>query len=212
VRPQRNELELDDAWQRSVFDRLLEPVLRANSYKGKLVCFDMVNPVAQMLQRRSHIDAIAQTATGTLTLEFKIVRWPGAKEGYPARHHWNDFFLETWSCSVPGHKSKGWMATCEADVLLWSQCSLDEQMLDCFPLPFRRLQQWAREHYDELDDAKPVENIINGRAHWTLGKKAPICQVCRDLRVERFTVDKCGTVAELWGTPILTFLEGVANG
>ena len=62
------------------------------------------------------------------------------QQGRPSYTHWKDLFLETWSCSVRGYEQKGWMHSSEAEILLWCQCSLNEDWLDCFPYPFSRLE------------------------------------------------------------------------
>jgi hypothetical protein len=210
VRP-LNELQIDDAWQREVFDRLLAPVLREASYQGQIVFLDIASSVASLLQRRAHVDAVTQLPKGgTMSLEFKIVRWPGAREGRPSRLHWRDFFLETWSCSVPGCEQRGWLVTSSADILLYCQCAFDERSLDCFPLPLRRLRKWCGRHWAEMKKSA-VENPIGGRLLWTRGKLAPISKVCRDLRVEGFRVDEGGLISDIWGKPLLPFMTGAAT-
>jgi hypothetical protein len=195
-----NELELDDRWQRGVFDKLLAPVLRDAAYKNQIVFLDIASPVADMLQRRAHIDALAQTENGILPIEIKLVRHP------LSTRHWSHFFLETWSCSVPKHESKGWMATSMAQILLWGQVSSGEDSITCWPLPFNALKNWTRSHWSELKK-RSVQNPINGRPLWTKGCLAPIQQVCRDLQVEGFTVSEGGLICDLFGKPILTFLQ-----
>jgi hypothetical protein len=143
----------------------------------------------------------------TMSIEVKIVRWPGAKQGRPSHMHWADFFLETWSCTIPGHKSKGWMATSKADVLLFCQCSFQEDLLDCFPLQFDKLRKWCRKNWDTLKRPPPVPNIIDGRELRTVGVLAPIRKVCRALKVEGFSVDEDGLVSDLLGEPLLRFLR-----
>jgi hypothetical protein len=200
-----NELELDDAWQRGVFDRLLAPILEKHSYKHKIVFIDINGPVAKMLQLRAHVDALAQLPHGKmLTLEFKIVRWPRDKDGRPSYTHWKDLFLETWSSRV--HGTQGWMHTCEADILLWCQCGLREDWLDCYPFPMSRLRTWFFRHIDGLPE-REVENVIDGHALWSVGRLAPISSVCRELKVAGFRVKDQGLVTDLYGEPILQFLK-----
>ena len=205
-----NELQIDDAWQREVFDRLLAPVLREATYQGQIIFLDIATSVASLLQRRAHVDAVAQLPKGgTMSLEFKIVRWPQARQGRPARLHWGDFFLETWSCSVPGHEARGWLVTSLADILLYCQCSFDERSLDCFPLPLQRLRKWCAQHWEEMKKST-VDNPIDGRPLFTKGKLAPISKVCRALRVDGFRVDEDGVICDLWGKPLLSFMRGAA--
>ena len=203
---QQNELELDDEWQRGVFDRLLAPILIQHSHRGQVVFLDIKSSVASLLQLRAHVDIVAQLPHGgTMSIEVKIVRWPGAKLGRPGFAHWRDLFLETWSSSV-GERRKGWMHTSQADVLLWCQCALHEDWLDCYPFPFSRLRGWFIKNVDVLPERR-VQNIINGRALWTIGRLAPISRVCRELKTEGFRVNAEGLVTDLWGEPLLGFLK-----
>lgn len=205
-----NELESDDAWQRGVFDRLLAPVLLKHSYRNQVVFLDIRSAVASLLQLRAHVDIVAQLPHGnTMSIEVKIVRWPGAKEGRPGYTHWRNLFLETWSNSVD--RQKGWMHTSQADILLWCQCSLDEDSLDCFPFPFSPLRTWFMRHVDELPERR-VENKINGRALWTIGRLAPINKLCRELKTEGFRVNAAGLFTDLWGEPLLRFLQERPDG
>jgi hypothetical protein len=205
-----NELESDDLWQRGVFDRLLAPVLREHSYRNQIVFIPFESPVAKMLQLRAGIDAVVQTPHGNmLSLEVKIVRWPGVREGQPSRTHWRDFFLETDSCTIPGREAKGWFLTSQAEILLWCQCSQREDVLRCWPLPFSPLRTWYMRNVLSLPERR-VENRIDGRALWTIGRLASIDRVCRDLKIEGFRVTAEGLVTDLFGKPILGFLEGEA--
>jgi hypothetical protein len=202
-----NEFQLDDEWQRGVFNRLLAPVLM-DTYSGHAIFIDYGSPVAKMLQAQAHVDVIGQTAAGgMISTDVKIVRWPGAKEGRPSHYHWRDVFLETWSSTVD--KKAGWMKTAKGEFLLWCQCSLKEQWMDCYPFPFDSLRAWTRRHYRELQ-VRRVENRIDGRALWTEGVLAPIGKLCRDLRVEGFRVDQDGLISDLWGKPLLNTLRGAA--
>jgi len=204
-----NELELDDLWQRSVFDRLLEPVLRQSAYRNQIVFADIKNPVAAMMQRLAHVDAIVQLPDGTMSLEIKLVRYPRYPDGTPSFNHWRDFFLETWSCTVPGHESRGWLITSQADYLLWGQVSLNEDSVNCWPIPFARLRRWVGRHKRELPE-RQVPNRINDRELWTRGRLAPIAKVCRDCRIDGFRVDQGGLICDLWGKPLLHFMRGAA--
>lgn len=202
-----NELQRDDEWQRGVFDKLLAPVLLKHSYRNQVVFLDIHSAVASLLQLRAHVDIVAQLPHGnTMSIEVKIVRWPGAKEGRPGYTHWRDLFLETWSSSVGDHRQKGWMHTSQADILLWCQCSLHENWLDCFPFPFSRLRTWFMRHIDTLPERR-VENKIDGRALWTIGRLAPISNLCRELKTEGFRVNDAGLFTDLWGEPLLRFLQ-----
>jgi hypothetical protein len=196
-----NELEFDDAWSRSMFDKFLQRPLRQEAYLGGIVFVDFANPVAKLLQRSAGVDILAQTQSGgTISADYKIVRAPAGPR------HWKCLFLEMYDCTTRGNEHKGWFCTSSADVLLWCQCAKNEDSLNCWPFPFNRLRQWTRLHYHELPE-RSVPNIIDSRALWTLGRLAPIEAICRDLKVEGFRVDETGLIRDLWGKPILGFLQ-----
>jgi hypothetical protein len=132
------------------------------------------------------------------------VRFPYSN-GEPARFHWRDLFLETYSATKP-REVPGWMATSRADVLLWGQVSLKEDSVNCWAFPFARLKAWTRAHWDELPE-REVPNVIDGFAHVTRGVLASINKVCRDLKVEGFRVDHTGLISDLFGKPLLRFMN-----
>jgi hypothetical protein len=202
----RNELESDDAWQRQVADRLLKPILRAHAFEGQMYFFGCSSPVSKLLQQCAHVDAMTLSNGGDLSLELKIVRWPGVKHGKPAWCGYSAFFLETWSSSVPGYERQGWMTTCIADWLLYCFCSAREDRLDCYPFPMGKLRAWFFKHEKTLKESK-VPNPINGRLLWTIGRLAPKTIVCRELRIEGFRVAQQGLVCDLFGKPHLDFMK-----
>lgn len=204
-----NELELDDEWQRGVFNRLLRRVLQRATCEGGIVFVDHDSDIAKVIQHQAHADIVVQIGSGTLSIEVKLVRWPRYPGGAPSYYHWPYFFLEMWSCTVPGHRTRGWMGTSKANILLWGQVAADENAVDCFPLPFGPLRDWTRRHWRELQQ-RYVRNTIDGRSLWTLGRLAPINKVCRDLKVEGFRVDEQGLVSTLWGRPLLPFMREAA--
>jgi hypothetical protein len=207
-KPQRplNELERDDVWSRAVIDRLLKPLLRAHAFENQVHFIGKDSPVALLLQKTAHVDALVPLSNGgDLSLELKVVRWP-FRDGEPSSKHWSDFFLETMSCSVRGHEQQGWMITCQADFLLWCQCSLHEHVLKCWPLPMKRLRAWFFKNQASLPE-RSVRNPINGRDLWTIGRLASISKVCTELKVEGFYVTDTGLVCDLLGAPILRFMQ-----
>jgi hypothetical protein len=203
-----NELELDDAWQRGVVDRLLAPILREHSYRNQVIFLDCKSSVATMLQKRAHVDVVAQLPHGgTMSVEIKCVRWPGAKRGQPSHTHYSHLFLETESSHAL--RSKGWMHTSQADILLWCQCSLCEDRLDCWPFSFSRLRTWFIRHVDQMREVE-VPNVIDGRALRTRGRLASITTVCRETKTEGFRITAQGLVSDLYGEPILDFMQDPA--
>ena len=69
----RNELEIDDAWQRDVFDRLLAPILQKHAYRNQVVFLDIASSIASLLKLRAHVDIVAQLPQGgTMSIEVKV--------------------------------------------------------------------------------------------------------------------------------------------
>lgn len=206
-----NELAHDDAWQRSVIERLLTPVLRAQAFQGQVYFFGCNSQVTRLLQMRAHVDAIVPLSNGgDISLEVKLRRWPGVKSGPPRRYGWSDVFLETFSCSIPGSEAQGWLFTCQAEFLLYCFCSAREDKIDCYPFFLPRLRRWFFHHKDQLREQR-VPNPINGRNLWSVGKLAPISKICRELKVEGFRIDAGGLICDLYGEPILGFLKEPAR-
>jgi hypothetical protein len=182
----QNELQIDNAWQAEIVNRLIAPLLECE-FDNRIVFIEHDNPVAVAIQHCAHVDAVATYQRTQISIEIKTVRFPGAKRGMPWRFHYKDFFLETHSSTV--YNSPGWMKTSQADILFWGQVDLTETAVTCFPLPFDNLRKWAREHWAELvEKERLVENIIDGRSLWTKGVLANIRQVCRDLHVAPFRI------------------------
>ena len=162
----------DDAWQRQVRDKILAPGFYGqHAVEGRYVTMDK-GRLATILQKRSAVDTVVQGRDGeAIFIEEKIVRWPGYKYAC--------FFLETKSCTVPGHESPGWMFYGEADYLLYC-FQTEAHDLDCWLIDFPSLQEWfwKRENsfpYHQLQDT------INK----TAGRLAPVADVHRNVRAWR---------------------------
>ena len=129
-----NDFASDDAWQRGVRDKILAPSFYGeHAVEGRYVTIDK-GRLATILQQRYAVDTIVQGRDGAaICIEEKIVRWPG--------YRYASFFLETKSCTVPGHESPGWMFYGEADFLLYC-FQLEDESLDCWLIDFPQLQTW----------------------------------------------------------------------
>lgn len=201
-----NEFEVDFNWQQDIAERLVLPILRAEAYRGQIVQIDFRGAVAQLLQKRAGVDYIAQTPHGgMLSIELKLVRWPGAKQGRPSQSHWPYIFLETKSSST--YDRDGWFHVSAADVLLWGQVSLQENFVDCWPISFPALRRWFVKHVDKLDE-RIVPNVISGVRHNTIGKLARISDLKSDLHLQQFSISGDGLICDLFGKPLLHFLAG----
>jgi hypothetical protein len=202
-----NELERDDVWQRGIAERLLKPVLRKHAFEGQMYFFGCSSPISKLLQKCAHVDAmIPLSSGGDLSLELKIVRWPGVKRGRPHATGYSHFFLETWSSSLPGKEAQGWMYTCIADWLLYCFCSAHENAVDCFPFPMQALRLWFFPREKEFRESR-VQNPINGQCLWSIGRLVPRIKTCRELKVDGFQVTDQGLVCDLFGKPHLSFMK-----
>lgn len=99
------------------------------------------SPFSNFLQRTLKTDTVIQTSVQvSYGVEEKVVGWPAHDQPHTA------FFLETRSCTNKGHESRGWMATCKADLLLYAFEIKDVGLL-IYLLDFPRLRHWFWEQY-----------------------------------------------------------------
>jgi hypothetical protein len=181
-----NEFHVDDAWQRGVRDKVLAPGFYGEyAVEGRYVFIDR-GRLAGLLQKRYAVDTIVQGRDGKAAcIEEKIVRWPyDRKTGKPKDRPHTRFFLETESCTVPGHESNGWMVYGQADYLNYCFASRDESALTCWLIDFPELQTWFWEHVEEFR-AHQMTDTVNR----TCGRLVPIEAVrqnvkcwCREIR------------------------------
>jgi hypothetical protein len=146
----------DNDWQRGMRDRVLAPSFYdGHALQGRYVFMDK-GRFATILQKRYAVDTILQSRDGSaVCIEEKIVRWKG--------RHYDSFFLETRSCTVPGHESTGWMTYAEADYLLYCFAQENDD-LDCYLIDFPELQAWFWKHDTEFPSSRmETENRTEGR-------------------------------------------------
>lgn len=125
----------DNQWQREIRDRILAPNLYGKySVGGRYVFLDR-GGMASLLQKRHAVDTIMQRGAGeAVCIEEKLTRWKGRA--------YSNFFLETKSCTVPGHESDGWMVYGSADLLLYGFVQEGECSVLCYLIDFQQLKQW----------------------------------------------------------------------
>ena len=148
-----NEFWQDDAWQKGIRDRILKPFYREHSWEGRYVFADK-GKLADKLQREMAVDTVLQKEQNALlSIEEKIVRWKG--KAYKA------FVLETWSCTVAGRESQGWMYTAQCDYLFYCFVQEDEKSCISYLIPFDKLKAWFFENDRYLNFPKTITNQIN---------------------------------------------------
>lgn len=164
-----NHFATNNEWQRGVRDRILVPLLYQQcSYEGRYVLIDK-GAFATHLQRACAVDTIIQGTSGRVfAIEEKIARWIGFER--------DCYFLETDSCTVPGHESPGWMHYARADFLLYCFETSDHDGLDCHLLDFQALRVW----FWPRESAFPA--WIEPQANRTRSRKVPIGAVPTSIR------------------------------
>lgn len=168
-----NDFSADDAWQRRVRDEILVPQFYQVRTTGRFVLMDK-GRLAVFLQRRMAVDTIVQAKDGgVISIEEKIVRWPG--RAYSA------YCLETESCTVAGHESPGWMTYGQSDYLLYCFQQADDGLL-CDLIDFPKLRVWFEPIQGQFPTFQmPTRNRSRGRI-------VPITDVKAAVPVARFTL------------------------
>jgi len=129
-----NEFIKCDNWQKEIRDRILKPWYKKISHEERFIFCDKGN-LATILQKEMAIDTIIQLKNnGILAIEEKIVKWPGYK--------YQNYTLETWSCTNTGMEHKGWMYYATCDYLFYCFLQEDNESLVVHSIPFKELQQW----------------------------------------------------------------------
>ena len=129
-----NRFTIDNEWQKEIRNNILVPFYYENAKDGRFVLVDK-GKFSEILQQEMSVDTVLQKENGeAISVEEKIVRWPG--------YIYDSFVLETWSCTVKDNERKGWMYTARCDILFY--CFVQENGMDviAYSIPFRILQRW----------------------------------------------------------------------
>lgn len=155
----------DDSWQKQIRNKILEPYYKRISHNERFVFVDK-GKLADKLQREMAIDTIIQLRNnGVLSIEEKIVRWPGYK--------YQSYTLETWSCTVEGREKKGWMYYATCDYLLYCFVQEDGSSLSVHAIPFPKLQSW----FFDNDRFEKYRSFVTEQINKTETKIVPIKDV-----------------------------------
>ena len=162
----------DDYWQSRIATMFLDPFYRSRGWHANRYPSD--HPM-----QRLHVDVtLSREGRTPHHIDEKIIR--GRRDGKRAEK----VSLETWSCSVPGRKVRGWIAADEASkTTILHVCFADTpdlapdswakvRRLDCIWIPFRPLREWFAgqdENQWELQD--------NEQSNHSLSRKVWIRQV-----------------------------------
>jgi hypothetical protein len=168
-----NDFHTDDAWQRGKRDKYLVPLFYKKQVAGRYVLMDK-GRLSKTLQRSMAIDTVIQSKDGSVvSIEEKIVRWPATNKAQER------YFLETESCTVPGHESAGWMQYGESDYLLYCFEQADG-WLRCHLIEFQPLREWFGPLQENWREHTMPEN------NETRGRLVPFCEVRKNVSVVRF--------------------------
>jgi hypothetical protein len=100
------------------------------------------------------------------------------------RGTWNDLLLETMSCTVPDHKSKGWMCYGRADWLLYA--FHQGKQLDCHLYDFMKLRTWF---WEQLPSRKTTwERRVTKQRNRTASRVVPFSDLPAGVEIDHFVL------------------------
>jgi len=127
----------DDDYQRRRRDEMLKPFYQKFGHESRFVFMDK-GKLSERLQKEA-IDTILQKeGNNIITIEEKIVRWPG--------YLYEKICLEFWSCTNKGYERPGWMAYGQCDFLFYCLTLSDGISALGYLMPFKKLQNWFFEN------------------------------------------------------------------
>jgi hypothetical protein len=103
-----NEFDRDNQWQTGLTEQFLARFYELHSPYRQVMEIAYDSRAARLMQRKASIDILVKGRDRkVITIEQKIVRWPGRLGGRPAFYGYRDFFPERESSIVRGRD--GWM-------------------------------------------------------------------------------------------------------
>lgn len=155
------EFERDNQWMRGARERFLRPF-----YMRHMASFEFID---------SDVDTIAVgKKTGkTLRIEEKLQRAPLKLERF------DNYPLETMSCTVPGRERDGWMATSTADLIFFGFCDHRETTMDLHILDMPALKTWFWPGCDLF------RRCVNPQINQSSACMVPFGIVPREIRLHR---------------------------
>ena len=147
-----NEFFADNGYAQKRRDEILKPFYKMFGFESRFVFMDK-GKLSEKLQREAVDTVLQQEENNVITIEEKIVRYPG----YTYKH----FCLETWSCTVTGREKLGWMVYGQCDYLFYCFTQADRISAIGYLIPFKKLQQWFFENSNFLKYSVTTTNQIN---------------------------------------------------
>lgn len=155
----------DDKMQKAIRDKVLKPFYGEYSHEGRFVFIDK-GRLAMILQRDAVDTILQKDGNEVVSIEEKIVRWPG--------YMYQRVCLETWSCINKGFEREGWMHTGKSDFLFYCFVQPNGGVLGLF-IPFPKLQTW----FFENDRFKKYNIWISEQFNHTECRLTPIVDVLK---------------------------------
>ncbi len=193
-----NNFFVNDKDQKEIRDRFLVPFYNKFAQKGQYVFIDK-SSCSMHIQKQIKIDTIVLSQKGgTVCIEEKIATWPQ----YKNKPH-TAFFLETDSCTNPGHLSPGWMKNGMADYLLY--CFVTRMSnLDIYLLNFPELKKWFWRVWKNYPEHTMKEQ------NRTRGRLADILEVVNNINCSRYYVTET-EINKLAPTNDINTIENIYN-
>lgn len=155
------EFDRDKLWMQGAREKFLRPF-----YELHFSSFEFVDADVDTI-------AVGRKSGKTFRIEEKLIRPPHSLVRF------QNFLLETMSCTVPGHEREGWMVTSTADLLLYGFCGHGELTMDVHILDMPALKAWFWPRCD-LFESHETEQINRTRV-----SKVPFGVIPREIRLGR---------------------------
>jgi hypothetical protein len=195
-----NEFIERQDWSRRMRDKILRPFYKEHSRDGDMVFLDGSSAFIKILQKVFHADTLlTRISDGEKVVIDEKIR----------SRYFDDFLIETDSCTVPGKESAGWFyskAPAPIDITLLAFVHGDENGATCFPLPMQTFRPWFELHKSEFRE-QMVRNPINGFEMWTRNLVVPRQRACQALRFDGFNLRGGTIVEDFWGKPRMEWLS-----
>lgn len=128
-----SEFITDNNYSQNRRNEILKPFYKKYGFESRFVFMDK-GKLSSKFQKEAVDTLLQKEQNDVITIEEKIVRWPG----YEYKH----FCLEIWSCTNKGKESLGWMLYGKCDYLLYCFTQIDRVSAIGYLIPFAKLQEW----------------------------------------------------------------------
>jgi hypothetical protein len=173
--------ELDDKRQRDTRERFYLPLYKQIAFEERYT--DLGKSACSMRLQKDGIDAVLQTGPySSECVEEKTVFLEGDQP-------YRCIFLETESCTNPGHESPGWALYTEADKVHYGMVTANELAMFLYILQeFQKIRMWFRQMYERYPHSDVLQRRYRRHTmpteNRTSGLLVPITDIIQIARVE----------------------------